>query len=168
MSSTLERPRLSPEDRRANERAVRAFVSISGGFEGLLFNGTTFEHLAQILYADPADDLSGLRLMAERMEFGVDRAKSTEPVLTPDMAKFWLLRRGAREADEGLVLEGDPNNPNHLDIAALAIFNSGEPRALSDAYEEVTTSISPISPEIIVDLGHMIVGEYERQTEDRP
>ena len=156
---------LTPDQRKANEDAVSAMVSLLGGPIGMVDKGVKMMDLRPILEADPDDDLSGLRLFASRMVDGPSFVGShplprgDEPEVFPEEASNWLVRSGrAVETDDVLVMVDEKED--HLGKAALQIAGGTEPAYLTEAYDVATDSRSPLSPDVIKEIARNMVEEF--------
>ena len=143
-----------------------AFLSMQGGFDAYKASGGTFDYLLKIYEADPADDLSGLRIIADHMYLGrpVD-SPTDEPMLDPETARTWLLDSGqAVETESGLELLSQAQ-PDHIAIAGLAIALGKEPRYLSEAYATLPDHPVQLAELIVSEKAKIILETYQKQTD---
>lgn len=173
-------------DGRENFGAVRAFVRLSGGLEGMIEQGIHLDDLAQhLVHPDPNLDLTSLyqlREIAEHMGFAPDGThpddddpfrprvivpqESKEPLIEPEVAAHWLVdqtHRAVRREDGSIRLRSD-QKPDHLGFAAIAIAQGEEARLFSDVYAEVTDNEFPIAPAIIKEYAQNMVKRFFDQT----
>lgn len=156
----------SYDARKQNEDAVLALVTMLGGSAGMIADRIKLADLAPILDADPDDDLSGLRLIAERMSGAPYRESEPDEgreIIWPEEARHWLLTH-----DRAIEVNGELQvlpAMDHMGWAALRIANSDGPESLIQAYREVTDNRAPLSNSIIRDLAKRIANGYEDSKE---
>lgn len=160
---------LDGETQTANEEAVRAMSDSDEVKE----QGHDLVEPAAILKADPGNDLSVSRLIAERMqprgelsgvysESGVDEPVAT--VVSPEVARQWLIdTKRAAETDNGLIWQ---DKKDHLGLAALAISKGSEPQVFAKAYNLATDNRGPLHPDIVEEIAQRIVSHYSEQQAD--
>lgn len=159
---------LSPQETGDNEDAARALFSFVGGYTGYMTNlpsDTRLGDFSRILHADPEDDLSGLRLLASRMQYGMTEAApgpqsvaSAERFIEPVIARWWL--QASRRADivDGTLLLRP--KPDHLGLAAFTIANSETGADFYEAYASASDNRAPLSREVVTDIARSIVNGY--------
>src|SRR3990167_7776587 len=122
-----------------NERATSALISLLGGLAGMQARGIHFTDFAKILHADPTDDLSGLRDIADALVPGrplfmtlSGTDESEEPIMTPEDAHRWLTQ-SSRATEHNGVLQLNEGEQNHITLAGYVIALGSENRYLSDS-----------------------------------
>jgi hypothetical protein len=158
---------LSKEGRASNDDAVAALVAMLGGAVGMTEKGIRLTDLIPILNADPDDDLSGLRLLAER---GVGRESinlnSYKPVseenifILPNEARHWLVSTGRVVEKNGELEHQEPMD--HLGHAALSIIGHQRGMYFYDAYREASNNRAPLSRAIINEIANHIIELYDQ------
>lgn len=158
------RGELNAEQREANESSVSALVSLMGGLPGMKVMGIGFEQLSYVLEADPDDDLSGLRMIAERMSFGSQigpRRIIDEDWVDPQTARRWLLGTNrAKETPDGEIELLDSEKDVHINLAGLAIATSMHGGRLSEAYIHISDSPARIQRDFLADMSWRINETY--------
>ena len=156
---------LSSDERTDNESAVHAIVSSLGGLEGTIVSGLGFTQLSHIMEADPNDDLSGLRLLASRMDYSSgwsteDNWRQEQP-LDPTSVRQWLVGTGrVIESTDGTLT---PLDTDHLTLSGLAIINSDIPVKLSEAYEGITDNPMPFKEKVLAEMSWNIIELYKTE-----
>lgn len=152
--------RRSETSKNNNRRAVVTLSQVLGGLDGLRDRGLGVKNLAVILHADPSDDLSGLRLLADRMNpiLKHEQPSPTEKLLEPVIARDWMIKTNRMKNHEGiLILTGT----DHLSKAGFQISTSMHPRKLSEAYLEVSDSPIQILPQALSDITDSAIADYK-------
>lgn len=151
---------LTVDERDANAEGVKVIVGLFGGFAGTKAAGIGFAQLSHIMEADPGDDLSGLRMIADRMRYDyLPEAYEDERSIDPGTARRWLL--GTSRATETVDGELQILDSDHITLAGLAIASSeGVAGKLTDAYRRITDSPSPLSEDILRDMSWDIYSRY--------
>lgn len=81
-----------------------------------------------------------------------------EPLISPEMARKWLLDQGrVKEIDGKLVAYDDQS---HFAIAGIAIACGVEDSSFSLAYREATNGHPILSDSVLLDIGHFITEKY--------
>ena len=157
---------LTETDREKNADATRAMVASLGGLLGMKASGIGFEQLSQLMEADPNDDLSGLRLMAERMvddPFGTFDDYRDEQPISPDIARRWLI--GTGRVSETATGELAAIDTDHLTLSGLAIATSADGGRLSEAYQSITDNPIPMTERVIAEMSWNITDRYSQPFE---
>jgi len=153
------------ENLTSNERSALALIATFGGLNGLAsMPKGTFLEVSRILRADPDDDLSGLRILADRMQFGVDfilpvGLREDEPIIDGDIARHFLLTTGRAYTTKDGNLVPKPKL-DHLGYAALSISIHDQPESYTDMYELVTEGRIPLSLDMVRDIGNGMIESF--------
>jgi hypothetical protein len=149
--------------RRSNERAAVTFVNMMGGL-GAVYVRDAVHVATDILEADPNDDLSGLRTIADRSFMGQhfgDEPQSEEmpdlAVVSPEAARHWLIKQG--RAEELPTGELRIINTDHMTQAGLWIAQQEDSVHFATAYRSMSPD-SPLTDDLISEAGAAISRSY--------
>lgn len=147
--------------KKSNERAAQAFSGMLGGW-GAVFANDAQIVAARIADSDIDDQLSGLRHVADDMEFQVGPRNVVKPYLgtvSPEAARHWLLKqKRAEELPTGeLRIIGD--NTDHYTLTGIWIAQQDETVLFVNAYRAMSPA-SPLTDDTISETGASITASY--------
>lgn len=162
LSHIIPRMRRTGAEREANEKAVVSLVALMGGPSVYRKQGLKLSDFHQILDADPNDDLSGLRLITERMDPTLQHRQTLpdEPLLPPTIAMDWLVRGQRVREREGIVLL---DAKDHVSKAGFRIATGMDPLKLSEVYKVTSDNIMQIEPWAVGDIAKEVVADYKKR-----
>lgn len=87
-----------------------------------------------------------------------DKPLPDEPLLSPDIAEYWLIKdRRVRKREGILILDGT----DHLSRAGFMIALGMRPQMLSEVYSQVSDNEQPIKPWVMGSISKEVIADYK-------